>query len=138
MDSREQNIRTWSMLCHLSALAGIIFPLGAVLGPLIIWLIKKNELPEIDPHGKASLNFQLTVFLAYIVLTIIMLGFWGFGFGFGVFWRSPFSFLFGWGFGIGMLLGLLNLAALILAAVAGIKANNGESFKYPVAIPFVK
>ena len=140
MEPREQNIRTWSMLCHLSALAGLIFPLGAVLGPLIIWLVKKNELPEIDSHGKASLNFQLTVFLAYIVLMIIMMMMWG-GLGLlgiAMFWRSPFAFLFGWGFGLGTLIGLLSLAALVLAVVAGIKANNGEKFKYPVAIPFVK
>lgn len=141
MDSREQNVRLWAMLCHLSALAGLIFPLGAVLGPLIIWLIKKNELPEIDAHGKASLNFQLTVFLAYIVLMIVMIMMWG-GFGLlgmAMFWRSPFTFLFGWGgFGIGTLIGLLSLAALVLAVIAGIKANNGEKFKYPVVIPFIK
>lgn len=137
MESREQNVRTWSMLCHLAALAGFLFSLGSVLGPLIIWQIKKNELPEINPHGKASLNFQLTVFLVNLVLTIIMLSMWGFGFGLGVFWRSPF-FMFGGGFGLGMLIGLLNLAAWILALIAGLKANNGETFKYPLAITFVK
>ena len=139
MESREQQVRTWSMLCHLAALAGFLFPVLVVLGPVIIWQIKKNELPEIDPHGKAAVNFQLTVFLINIVMSIIIFGILGFGFGWGmgIFWRSPF-YMFGGGFGLGMLLGLINLAAWILAVIAGLKANNGEFFKYPVSIPFIK
>ena len=137
MESREQNVRTWSMLCHLAALAGFLLPILVVLGPLIVWQIKKNELPEIDPHGKAAVNFQLTVFIVNIILTIIMLSIWGFGFGFGIFWRSPF-YMFGGGFGFGMLVGLVNLASWICAIIAGIKANNGESFKYPLAFTFIK
>ena len=139
MEPREQQVRTWSMLCHLSALAGFLSPILIVLGPLIIWQIKKNELPEIDPHGKAAVNFQLTILLINIAASIIIFGFLGLGFGWhmGMFWRSPFTF-FGGGFGFGMLLGLINLAAWILALIAGLKANSGEFFKYPFAIQFIK
>ena len=59
--------RTWAMLCHLSALAGFIIPFGSVLGPLIIWLIKKDEMPIVDVHGKKALNFQITMAIAYFV-----------------------------------------------------------------------
>ena len=137
MNTREQNVRTWSMLCHISALAGLFFSLGNVLGPLIVWQIKKNELPEIEPHGKEALNFQLTILIINIAAAILFAGFLGYGFGFGYFWRSPFSML-GGGFGLGVIISLINFAAWVLAVIAGLKANNGESYKYPFAIRFIR
>ena len=71
--SPESQARMWNMLCHLSALAGFVIPFGNILGPLIIWQIKKNEFPSVEIHGKASLNFQITVFIA--VLAAIFAGF---------------------------------------------------------------
>jgi uncharacterized Tic20 family protein len=143
MDSKEQTIRTWSMLCHIGALAGIIFPILTVLGPVILWQIKKNEIPQIDPHGKEAVNFQLTVFVANLAIGILLAIIWG-GFGFGMFYRSPLFLLggFGLGFGIGGIFIFLNmlisLAGYIFAVVAGIKANNGEAYKYPFSIKFIK
>lgn len=133
MEPREQQVRTWSMLVHLAALAVFIFPLGLVLGPLILWLIKKNELPEIDRHGKEAVNFQLTVVIINVILGFILLSTIGFGF----FWRSP-VFMFSGGFGLGTIIWLLNLLAVILAVVAGIRANNGEFYRYPFSIKFIK
>lgn len=133
MEPREQQVRTWTMLVHLAALAVFIFPFGLVLGPLVIWLIKKNELPEVDRHGKEALNFQITVSILNVILMIILFSTLGFGF----FWRSPL-FLFSGGFGIGMILWVLNLVAIILAVVAGIKANNGEFYRYPFSIKFIR
>ncbi|THU41665.1 DUF4870 domain-containing protein [Niastella caeni] len=137
MTTREQNVRTWAMLCHLSALAGLFFSLGSVIGPLLVWQIKKNELPEIDPHGKEALNFQLTILLLNIVAGIFFIGFLGAAFGVSRFWTSPFS-LFSGGFGIVSILVIINLVAWILAVIAGLKANNGESYKYPFSIKFIK
>jgi uncharacterized protein len=137
METRDQNVRTWSMLCHLSALAGLLFSLGAVIGPLLVWQIKKNDLPEIDPHGKESVNFQLTILIINIIVGIIIAGILGVGFGFGRMWGSPFT-VFGGGFGLIGILGIINLIAWILAVVAGIKANNGEFYKYPFTIRFIK
>src|SRR3954462_2935133 len=110
MDSKEQNIRTWSMLCHIGALAGIIFPILTVLGPVILWQIKKNEIPQIDPHGKEAVNFQLTVFVANLAIGILLAIIWG-GFGFGMFYRSPLFLLggVGLGFGISEIFILLNM-----------------------------
>jgi uncharacterized Tic20 family protein len=125
------------MLCHLSALAGLFWWPGSVLGPLIVWQIKKNELPEIDPHGKEALNFQLTILIIYLICRIILFSIIGAAFGIGLFWGSPFAFV-GGGFGILSILGIINLVAIILAVIAGIKANNGESYKYPFSIRFVK
>jgi uncharacterized protein len=137
MNPRDQNIRTWSMLCHLSALAGLFWFPGIVLAPLIVWQIKKNELPEIDPHGKEALNFQLTILIIYFIGRIIFISFLGAAFGIGLFWGSPLAFA-GGGFGILSILGIIVLVAMILAVIAGIKANNGEPYKYPFSIKFVK
>jgi len=138
MNSQEQNVRTWAMLCHLSALAGLIFGwLGNILGPLIVWQIKKNELPEIEPYGKEALNFQLTILIINVIASIAFIGSIGAAFGFRHMWRSPFFLLSG-GFGLGIIIVIINLAALILAVVAGLKANNGEFYKYPFAIRFIK
>ena len=119
----ESQARTWNMLCHLSALTGFVgVPLGNVLGPLLVWQIKKNEIPSVDIHGKAALNFQITVLLALLVTSAVMLV--------GIF------LCFGW-----LLLPvviLIGLAGLIFPIIAGIKANNGEDYKYPYCIEFVK
>jgi uncharacterized Tic20 family protein len=113
----------WNMLCHLSALAGFIgVPLGNILGPLIVWQIKKNEFPSVDVHGKAALNFQITVLIALLVTAAAMFV--------GMF------VCIGW-----LLLPvviLIGLAGLIFPIIAGIKANSGEDYKYPWSIEFVK
>ena len=140
MDIREQNVRTWAMLCHLSALAGLIFWLGNIIGPLLVWQIKKSELPEIDPYGKEAVNFQITITIINIAADIILLGFigatWGFGFR-NYHWGSPLAML-GGGFGLSSIIFLINLAGWILAVIAGLKANNGEFYKYPFALRFIK
>ncbi|MGC9941112.1 MAG: DUF4870 domain-containing protein [Verrucomicrobiota bacterium] len=110
------------MLCHLSILSGYLIPFGNVLGPLIIWQIKKHEFPSVEAHGKAALNFQLTLLIAMIVGSV-----------------SAFILSF---FCIGLLLipvlGLIALCDVILPIIAGIKANGGEDFKYPCSIEFLK
>ncbi|HZL79801.1 MAG TPA: DUF4870 domain-containing protein [Candidatus Limnocylindrales bacterium] len=103
-------------------MAGFIIPFGNVLGPLIVWQIKKNEFPSVDIHGKAALNFQITVTIAALV---------------GIAVAFLLSF-----FCVGYLLFpvvmLVGLAGLIFAIIAGIKANNGEDYKYPYSFELVK
>jgi uncharacterized protein len=120
--SPEKDARMWNMLCHLSALAGCVVPLGHVLGPLIVWQIKKNEFPSVDVHGKASLNFQITVTIALFVgiVAAVVLSFFCIGY-----------LLF-------PLVGLIGLAGLVFAIIAGIKANNGEDYKYPWSLELIK
>ena len=119
----ESQRRMWNMLCHLSALAGFIgVPLGNILGPLIVWQIKKNEFPSVDAHGKAALNFQITVLLALIVAGAAML--------IGMF------ICIGWLL-IPVVI-LIGLAGLIFPIIAGIKANNGEDYKYPFSLELIK
>jgi uncharacterized Tic20 family protein len=119
----ESQMRMWNMLCHLSALAGFIgVPFGNVLGPLIVWQIKKNEFPSVEAHGKAALNFQITVLIHFFVTLAVMIV--------GIFFCSGWLLL--------PVLILIGLEALIFPIIAGIKANNGEDYKYPWSLELVK
>jgi hypothetical protein len=118
----ESQARTWNMLCHLSALAGFIIPFGNILGPLLVWQIKKNEIPSTDVHGKAALNFQITVTIALFAGVVI------------AFILSFFCV----GFLLFPVVILIGLAGLVFAIIAGIKANNGEDYKYPFSLALVK
>jgi len=113
VDVRDQNM--WAMFAHLSALAGFVIPLGHIIGPLVVWLIKKDIYAFVDDQGKESLNFQISMTIYYVVAIVLIL----------------------------LLIGILLLAALalfslIMVIVAGLKANQGEKFRYPVTIRFVK
>ena len=120
--ANESQARTWNMLCHLSALAGLLVPFGTIIGPLLVWQIKKNEFPSVDAHGKAALNFQLTVLIGILVAVVA-----GFVLSFAC---------------IGVLFfpvaGVMFLGGLVLAAIAGIRANNGEAYRYPWSLTFVR
>ncbi|MEW6156964.1 MAG: DUF4870 domain-containing protein [Verrucomicrobiota bacterium] len=107
--------RTWEVLCHLSALSGYLFlPLGWILGPLIIWLIKRNENPAVDYHGKESLNFQISMLIYALIAGLLIFVCIG-----------------------GVILGALVIANIVLVIIASIKASNGEYYRYPLTIRFI-
>src|SRR5271154_6446814 len=70
--SPSSDEKQWALFAHLSALVGYIIPFGSVIGPLVIWQIKKNEMPFVDDQGKEALNFQITVAIAAIVCFILI------------------------------------------------------------------
>lgn len=111
----DKEQRTWAMFCHLSALAGLLFPFGSVIGPLIVWLVKKEEMPLVAEHGRKSLNFQLTMMIAYIVCFMLMFVVVGV-----------------------ILLPLVALFSLIMVVVSAIKASDGKEVNYPLTIEFIK
>ena len=112
----EKTIYTWGMACHLAALAQFIgIPFGCILGPLVVWLIKKDEHPFIDAQGKAALNFQISMAIYMLVAALLIFVLIGFP-----------------------LLVALGIFDLIMIIVASVKASKGESHKYPLAISFVK
>ena len=104
------------MLCHLLSLTLLIgVPLGNILGPLIIWLIKRDEDPFVDLCGKESLNFQISMTI-YIVIAGILIFF---------------------------IVGLFIIPALMIlnivyTIIAAIKASKGTSYTYPLSIRFIK
>jgi hypothetical protein len=106
---------TWDMLCHLSALAGYVIPFGNIIGPVLVWQIKKTEFPSVDVHGKEAVNFQISVLIytfVSILLTFVLIG-------------------------IPLLVATV-IGNLVLIVIASIKANNGETFRYPLTIRFIK
>ena len=107
--------RQWAMFAHLAALLGFVIPFGNLIGPLVVWQMKKNEMPFVDDQGKESLNFQITVAIAVLACFVLMLVLVG-----------------------ALLLPLVALAALALCIIAAIKANNGEAYRYPFALRLVK
>lgn len=109
--------KTWGMFTHLSALiAQFIAPgLGPIIGPLIIWLIKKDTMPFVNDQGKEALNFNISVFIYAIICGLL------------------------WVLLIGMvLLPLLGLFWLIFTIVASVKAYEGVAYRYPLTIRFLK
>jgi uncharacterized Tic20 family protein len=112
----QKQDRTWAMLCHLSALAMFILPfVGNIVGPLVVWLLKKDEMPIVDEEGKAALNFQITWSLAMLVAFILVIVF----------------------IGIFLALGLV-AANLVVIIIAAVKTNNGEKFNYPLSLHLIK
>ncbi|MEE9213099.1 MAG: DUF4870 domain-containing protein, partial [Phycisphaeraceae bacterium] len=108
--------RTMGMLCHILALAGFVVPLvGNIFGPLIIWLIKKDDHPFINDQGKESLNFQITVVIAVVICLAL------FCVGIGVF-----------------LLPLVGLANLVFIIIAAVNAYDGKLYRYPFALRLIK
>ena len=108
--------RMWAMFCHLAAFSGYIgVPLGSVVGPLVIWLIKRDTSAFVDDQGKQSLNFHISLVL-YAILCIPL-----------VFVLIGFVLLF--------VLWILDVVCTITGAV---KANKGEAYRYPLAIPFIR
>ncbi|MEX2353897.1 MAG: DUF4870 domain-containing protein [Gammaproteobacteria bacterium] len=108
-----KDARNWGMICHLVALAGFIVPFGNILGPLIVWVIKKDEHGFIDDQGKEAINFQLTMTLALIgsvILIFILIGFF--------------------------LIFALCIFVLVMTVVAAVKANEGVYYRYPLTIRF--
>src|ERR1700680_445708 len=71
-DRLQSEARTWAMLCHLSSISGFIgVPFGHIVGPLIVWLVKKDQFPLVDDQGKESLNFQISMTIYGIVAGVL-------------------------------------------------------------------
>lgn len=111
----ERATRQWALILHLSAFAGyFLVPVAGLVAPILVWQLKKDQLPGLDIHGRNATNWIISS-LIYAVISGIL------------------TFLI---IGIPMLIALMacNIAFPIIAAV---KANNGEVWKYPMAITFV-
>jgi uncharacterized protein len=111
----EQQTRQWAMFLHLSLLAGFLLPMAGLIVPIIIWQVKKTELPGIDAHGKIVANWIISALLyglgCFVLLFVLV------------------------GVPLFMVLGVISI---IFPIIGGIKANNGEVWKYPLSIPFFK
>lgn len=107
--------RNWATIAHLSALAGFIIPFGSILGPLIVWLIKKDQSAHIADQAREALNFNITVGIAALVSLCLMLVFIGF-----------------------LLFAVVAIGWLVLVILAAVKASDGTLYRYPFTIRFIK
>ena len=110
--SQAGNVRTWCVACHLSALAGFVIPaFGHILGPLLVWLIKRGDASEIDAHGKEALNFQISMLIYNLVAGVFCLVLIGFA-----------------------LLAVLHILNVVFVIIAALKASEGQIYRYPLTI----
>ena len=112
----SRDVRTWNVLCHATALAGFFVPwAGHILGPLIVWLAKRSDSPEIDENGKESLNFQISMLIYNViggVLCLVLVGF--------------------------IILAILHILNLVLVIIASIQTSEGKFYRYPMTIRLIK
>ncbi len=160
---RDSKDDSWFVALHLSTFAGLMFPLGSVLGPLILWSMKKREIPEFDREGRQVLNFHITWTLVQfgigigIVVGYLMFLFMGLGLAAGgaaidfsqdtigaIKQLAPAGlgimavivvFLF---LGLGLFATLSYFYELIMALVNTFRASNGEPSDYPFRFQFFK
>jgi len=107
--------RTWAALTHAATFTGYLTGAGFIVGPLVMWLIKKDQMPFVDVHGKQAVNFNISMliyaFVGFISL-FILIGF--------------------------VLLPALAIFHLVVSIIAAVKASNGEYYSYPLSIRFIQ
>ena len=109
------NAKQWAMILHLSLLAGFIIPFAGFVAPILIWQLKKKDIPELDAHGKVVLNWIISAliygFVCFLLMFIVI--------------------------GIPLLI-VLGIVCVAFPIIGGIKANDGQLWKYPLSIQFLK
>ena len=109
------NEKQWAMILHFSILTGFVIPLAGLIAPIVIWQLKKTEIPALDAHGKVVVNWMISAAIyacVGLLLTLIVIG-------------MP-------------LLVVLGILFIVFPIIGGIKANNGELWKYPLSIEILK
>jgi hypothetical protein len=111
----EDEERKWAMFAHIGTFSSMFVPLGNIIAPIVIWQMKKNESSFVVEQAKESLNFQITLMI-YALISFLL-----------VFIIIGFFLIFG-----------LVIFGLIIVIVAGVKANDGEHYRYPMTLRLVK
>ncbi len=114
LDSNPES-RMWAMLAHLSALSGFVIPFGNIIGPLVIWLVKRDEMSFVNDQAKEALNFNISMTIYMMVAGVLI-----------------FVLI-----GIPLMI-VLGIAWLVLVILAAVKANEGTAYRYPLTLRLVK
>jgi len=142
-----QNEKNNAMLIHLSSFGSLIIPFGSLILPIILWQAMKKDSNYVNFHGKQAVNFNISFFI-YNVIAIILF----FGSSLGAIINvvqegdnaANFQDISGTLFSVGgiitaiIVLSAIGLIKLIFILIAAIKASQGEEYKYPLTIPFVR
>lgn len=119
--------KTMGMLCHLLVFVGLVFPFGNILGPLVLWLMKKDQYPFVNNQGKESLNFQISLSILGVAVGIVT----------AILGVIPVL-----GHMLAAILWLASAAigiyALIQIITATMQANQGVAYRYPYKYEFIK
>ena len=107
----DKDARTWAMVCHIAAFAGFLIPFGSIIGPLVVWLLKKESHPFVDEQGREAVNFQITILLLFVLAGFLCLLFIGF-----------------------LLLPVIGIYALIMTIIGAVRSNDGISYRYPFTL----
>lgn len=112
----DKDVRNWAMGVHMIALVGLLGNgIGFLVGPLVLWLIKREDHPFIDEQGKEAVNFQLTMMISFFVAALLIFVV------IGIF-----------------LLPILGILDVVLTILAAIRASTGEHYRYPFSIRFIR
>lgn len=145
---KRNNENTNAFLIHISAFAGFMFPFGNIITPLIAWQTLKERSKFLDEQGKEAVNFNISYTLYVFLLTIAFIPFafgslfsnhnrhinWNnFNINFDLDSHNIFGFL-----GFGSIAGIIYVIGIALVIIASIKARDGENYKYPFTIKFIK
>jgi uncharacterized Tic20 family protein len=107
--------RNWATIAHLSALVGFVIPFGNILGPLVVWLVKKEQSAHVAEAAREALNFNITVGIGALISLCLMLVFIGF-----------------------LLMAVLAVVWLVLVILAAVKSSNGTMYRYPFNLRLIK
>lgn len=110
-----EDVSQWAILLHLSQLLVYFLPPFGLVAPFVIWQFKKNEMPEIDEHGKVVANWVLSAMLYLVASTVLCL----------------------------LVIGVVPLVAVIISSIVypvigAVKASHGQVWRYPLTIDFIK
>lgn len=109
------NEKQWVLLSHLSGFAGFIFPFGNVLGPLLIWLLKRDKSMAVEEHSKEALNFQISMSIYILIASALIIAFIGV-----------------------ILLPVIIIVQIFLMIKAALQADRGQFYTYPITFRFIK
>jgi uncharacterized Tic20 family protein len=111
----SQDERNMGIAVQVSSFAGYIIPFGSILGPFVVWLMKRDEMPFVDECGRNCINFKISLMIYMMISAVLMLV--GIGF---------------------LLIGVLAIVDIVFTIIAAMKASEGVSYKYPMTIKFLK
>lgn len=144
---KQNRENTNAFLIHISAFAGLVFPFGNIITPLIAWQTLKDRSIFLDDQGKEAVNFNISYTLYIFLISLALLPF-SFG---SIFKRNGllngrtinFNINFDYFnlsnfFGISSISNIIYVIGIALVIIASIKAREGENYKYPFTIKFIK
>lgn len=111
----DRTERTWAMLCHVAAFTGFVVPFGGLVAPLVLWLMRKDEMPFVNHQGREALNFQITIFIGFLIGVVL--------------------FFFAVGSLFLLMVVVFNAVSIVIATV---KANDGVWYRYPFSFRFIQ